>query len=323
MERIEWRETFQRQPAYYLFVDLSLPMSVDNVNLICQMLQNLTTLSISLKGSLRFSVLGIFALSGKIKCIFPLQSVKNNYTKLQVSLESMQSTHTIFTSVNTFDREELSESLQNAIQQYEIYFQGALTNKEEWPQLQIVFFSAQPSQKISALVHEALLTIELAYVRKIVVLRSQSNYSSHGSSEIKSTEGQESPNLFENDETDSIIRSLLHVTEIEANAYQLENIIKCCLHDCSTDSDHLRLMLDRVTLRCDLRECVLNAETLPAASQFFLFSETNHLQNTVKPSVSFKNQCPPKVPVYIMQVVALIRKEGLCESLVFGHPYIT
>ncbi|GIY26728.1 uncharacterized protein CEXT_304781 [Caerostris extrusa] len=50
---------------------------------------------------------------------------------------------------------------------------------------------------------------------------------------------------------------------IEANSYQLESIFKNWLHDCGTDSDHLRLTIDKMVLRCDIKECLLNADSLP------------------------------------------------------------
>lgn len=122
MEKLEWRETFQNQPAYYIFIDLTTAGSVNNLSMICQVLQNMTSLSISLKGSLRISVLGICILSNNNKCIFPMQSVKLNYIKLQLALDSIQDTANLLTGKEVFTKQELFESFQEAIQQYEAYY---------------------------------------------------------------------------------------------------------------------------------------------------------------------------------------------------------
>lgn len=123
MEKQEWRETFNRQPIHYLFFDFSVPTSIDSVNTICQVLQNLTALSNSLKGSPRFTMLGIYVLSSGTKCIFPLQSVKHNFIKLQISLESMQASHTVPITEDYMESNILTEILEDAVKQYETYFQ--------------------------------------------------------------------------------------------------------------------------------------------------------------------------------------------------------
>lgn len=122
MEKLEWRETFQNQPAYCIFIDLTTLVSNNNLSMLCQVLQNMTSLSVSLRGSLRFSVLGIYILSNKTKCIFPMQSVKLNYNKLQIALYSIQDTANLFTGKETFGSTELFESFQEAVQQYETYY---------------------------------------------------------------------------------------------------------------------------------------------------------------------------------------------------------
>lgn len=128
MEKSEWRETFNRQPIYYIFFDFSVPVSIDSINVICQVLQNLAALSNSLKGSSRFTMMGVYVLSSKPKCIFPLQSVKYNYLKLQISLESMQASQTLPINENNLESNAFKEILQDAVKQYETYFQVRMNN---------------------------------------------------------------------------------------------------------------------------------------------------------------------------------------------------
>ncbi|XP_042897025.1 meiosis 1 arrest protein isoform X2 [Parasteatoda tepidariorum] len=277
MEKQEWREAFQRQPTYYIFFDLTPPMSISNITTICQVLQDTTILVISMKGSSRFSVLGVYVLSGRTKCIFPFQSLKQNYTKFQFSLECMKSTHTLFTGSETFETSDLSTCLQHAIQQYETYFQGAVLNKEEWPQLQVVFFTAQPLQRFTKQVKESLQSIELGYIRKV---------------------------------------------NVDANSYQLENVMKCWLHDCSTDSDHLRIVVDKYNLRCDLKECFLNIDSFPVHGHFSIAVDSTYSNQVGRANPVSKQNFISKVPVLTLEAVAVVRREGLCESLLFGHPFI-
>ncbi|XP_054719099.1 meiosis 1 arrest protein-like [Uloborus diversus] len=277
MEKLEWREAFNKQPAFYLFLDRTVPMTIDYINIICQVLQNTITLSNNLKNSSRFRVLGIYTLSQRSKCIFPMQSIKINLTKFLFSMEGLKAVHGILTVDETFERDELLENLQDAVRQYETYFQGALQNKEEWPQLQLVFISAQPTNEFVKIIESTLPGIQLAYI-----------YKAH----------------------------------IEANAFQLESIMKSWLRDFSTDSDHLRLSVSNITLRCDVHECLLSAETLPSSGQFFLSSDGGTSQNVVRPNTMVKPQCTSKVPVYTLEAVSLVKKEGMCESLLFGYPLI-
>ncbi|GFR17704.1 uncharacterized protein TNCT_383391 [Trichonephila clavata] len=220
MEKLEWREAFQRQPAYYLFLDFTTPMSIHNLNTICKVLQDITALSVSLKGTQRFSDLGIYALSSRMKCIFPIQSVRNNYEKFKFSIECMQNTNTFLTGKETFETDQLTQSLQDAIQQYETYYQGAIQHKEEWPQLQAIFFTAQPAQKFVKCVEESLTSIELAYICQIVILRGRIFTSSFNSSGTKSdSQLRSSQGIFDNEEKESIIRSVLHVIESKCASF--------------------------------------------------------------------------------------------------------
>lgn len=123
MEKQEWRETFNKQPIHYLFFDFSAPISINSVNTVCQVLQNLTALSNSLKGSSRFTMLGVYVLSSRTKCIFPLQSVRHNFMKLQISLESMQALHSLPVTEDNCESNVLTEILKDAVKQYETYFQ--------------------------------------------------------------------------------------------------------------------------------------------------------------------------------------------------------
>ncbi|KAF8793015.1 Meiosis 1 arrest protein like [Argiope bruennichi] len=236
----------------------------------------------------------------------------------------MQNTTTLFTGKETFEIDHLSKSLQDVIQQYESYYQSAVPDKEEWPQLQMAFFSAQPAQKFIKCLEESLTTVELAYIQQInvVMLRGRLLTSSFNSSESKSESEQHSSQGIFDEEKENIIRSLMRVTEIEANPYQLENIFKSWLHDYGTDSDHLRLTVGNLCLRCDVKECLLNPDSLPTASQFVLFPNSNLPQPTARVNPTSKQICVSKVPVYTLETVCVVKRDGLCESLLFGQSFV-
>ncbi|GBN41945.1 hypothetical protein AVEN_192662-1 [Araneus ventricosus] len=240
MEKLEWREAFQRQPAHYLFLDLTTPMTIHNLNTLCQ---------------------------------------------------------------------------------------GAVPDKEEWPQLQMAFFSAQQAQKFVKCLEESLTTIELAYIQQInvMMLRGRLFSSSFNSSESKSNAEQHSSQGIFDEEKENIIRSLLHIMEVsqdKTRPNQLENFFKSWLHDYGTDSDHLRLSVGSLCLRCDIRECLLNPDSLPTTSQFVLFPNSNLPQPTARVNPTSKQFCVSKVPVYTLETVCIVKREGLCESLLFGQSFV-
>lgn len=98
--------------------------------------------------------------------------------------------------------------------------------------------------------------------------------------------------------------------------------MKQWLHDFSTDSDHLRLNIGNVSIRCDIKECMLNADALPVSGQFYLHPDGSVSQNVVRPISANKQTSASKVPLYVMDAIAIVQKEGVCESLLFGHSYI-
>ncbi|XP_055938161.1 meiosis 1 arrest protein-like [Argiope bruennichi] len=157
---------------------------------------------------------------------------------------------------------------------------------------------------------------------KVVMLRGRLLTSSFNSSESKSESEQHSSQGIFDEEKENIIRSLMRVTEIEANPYQLENIFKSWLHDYGTDSDHLRLTVGNLCLRCDVKECLLNPDSLPTASQFVLFPNSNLPQPTARVNPTSKQICVSKVPVYTLETVCVVKRDGLCESLLFGQSFV-
>lgn len=80
--------------------------------------------------------------------------------------------------------------------------------------------------------------------------------------------------------------------------------------------------MGNVTIRCDIKECMLNADALPVSGQFYILPDGSVAQNVVRPIASNKQTSGSKVPIYAMDAVAVVKKEGLCESLIFGHSYV-
>lgn len=98
--------------------------------------------------------------------------------------------------------------------------------------------------------------------------------------------------------------------------------MKQWFHDNSSDSDHLRLTIGEMTLRCDTRECLLSPDVLPATGQYSLFPDAGASQYVARSNPTNKQQSASKFPIYSMDAVAVIQKDGICESLLFGHSYI-
>ncbi|GFR17701.1 meiosis 1 arrest protein [Trichonephila clavata] len=61
---------------------------------------------------------------------------------------------------------------------------------------------------------------------------------------------------------------------------------------------------------------------LNCISVFFFFPNTNLSQPTARVNPSSKQLCVGKVPVYTLEAISVVKKEGLCESLLFGHPFV-
>ena len=70
--------------------------------------------------------------------------------------------------------------------------------------------------------------------------------------------------------------SILDLTSIDNDVLSLQNVFKCWLHDCSTDSEHLHLTLPAsfggraLTLKCDMQERLLDPITIPPLGQHFV-----------------------------------------------------
>lgn len=122
----------------------------------------------------------------------------------------------------------------------------------------------------------------------------------------------------------------------------LENLFKTWFHDCSTDSEHLQIVLppslssnQTILLKCDLHERMLHPSTLSTFTKNFVstqiyryihflfkFLQTGSSTSTNPTGRGSSNQSSSTVPIYKLRTVGTIACSGICESIVYGIPYV-
>ncbi|XP_076331527.1 meiosis 1 arrest protein-like [Tachypleus tridentatus] len=278
MERSDWRNIFCRQPVHFLLFDVSIPMTFDIVKKVCETLEQLFSLDISLKGSSRLSSFGLTVLGNSANCIFPLQQVKPNFQILPSALEEVLILYQEAASFgNVFNYDILMHAFQEAIDQYNRLrqLQNVQTIKEGTPQLQITLLSCKNSHVLIPCIDSVTSSLDLTFIRKIEVLSISnlcSAFSNDGqeNSVNKRLEGTnlDSPNIHQKDQAhsassetvESLSGGVVEFLTLNFDPYSVENFFKKWLHDVNTDTESVRLIFsggelsEQFIIKCDAQE---------------------------------------------------------------------
>ncbi|KFZ63567.1 Meiosis 1 arrest protein, partial [Podiceps cristatus] len=185
---------------------------------------------------------------------------------------------------------------------------------------QVTILTSQSSKEMVKQLEKKLKDIDLVSLRRIQVIAVSKR-------DLLEPEEQCSPADESSSSEAAILGMDIDVQTVEDSVLSLEMLFKTWLHDCSTEREHLHLLLPSgglghatapkttpICLKCDLQERLLD----PA-----LLSVT--MDGTVR-AADVNSPCQmaawPATVLYKLRVVKALRSEGVCESVVYGLPFI-
>ncbi|XP_013421029.1 meiosis 1 arrest protein [Lingula anatina] len=320
MQEKNERGLFTRQPARMLLVDFSSNFDADTGHSLTQALENFFALVCNLGGPNRTPFFGLISLSDYPETLFPLQTVRASFPRLQAALNELKNCHR--TSLMCHRRGGcLDQGISEALAQFKRQAQNLFQISGYWNQLEITVITCQTSASIVKQVEKLSSKLDLDNLKKIQVVcvnnpdqvsvlddigdvtdSSQRSDVSLGSSSSGGTEG------------------MVEVVNMDNDVLIFQDFFKTWLYDASTDKEHLHLVLpDSLTIKCDLHERLLDPSLLPFNLQFQLQPDS-FMSKPVIPTV--KKGQNTVVPVHRLLVKNLLPANSICESVVYGYPQV-
>ncbi|XP_031557539.1 meiosis 1 arrest protein-like, partial [Actinia tenebrosa] len=270
--------------------------------------------------------------------LFQLQHVKNNFPRLHSALEELKFfTKDTKQQTESKTTEVLLQGMQDAITQFKRQSQSFRQINTSSCQMEICVFTCRKSSNVTRKIEEISSNLDLGSIKKIQIAAVVDNTEDQDVQEDYNNKEQEtSPSS--STETGMTGCGIVDTIVLQKDPSSFQNFFKTWLIDCETDQEHLRIELpspcalneedmilepmhnNTVTLKCDLHERLISPSNLPYRSQFEVNAECVPVNKSW--ACNTKQNGVNSYPVHTMAVDRLIKREAICESVIFGMPYI-
>ncbi|XP_027045665.1 meiosis 1 arrest protein-like [Pocillopora damicornis] len=305
-----------------LLVDYSPPFDADTCEYLHDTLVNFFSLVTHLSGPCRTPFFGLIALTSPLENLFNLQHVRGNFPKLHTAFKELNNIARDVSSRVSSGKHVIIQGLKEAITQFKRQSQSLRQMSTSSCQLEITFLTCRAATSVVRHIEAFFKDIELESIKKIQVVIVQS------SEELNKKEGgtpSESSSSPDGDESELSDGGLVDVVSLGKDVLSFENFFKIWLLDSSTDQEHLRIILPNnvtetsLTLKCDLHECLMDPFHLPYQSHLTVCAES---ANVTSKGVAITKPHVLNYPVHNLTAMKLVNTEAVCESVLFGMPYI-
>lgn len=308
----QMRHPFSRQPARCLLIDLTGDLSFEVATSISEGMTNFFSMVCNMKsGSARIPYFCMLSLSSYVEVCYAMQRVtKLSYHKIETALkEIVQYSCSKRKVTSSAGCKGYEHAFYDAASQFQKV--KAVTSVTK---LSLSIITCQNPKNAKSSIVQALKKVSGDIFNKIEV------YCFCENGEDLEMECQSGPSPFE----DYDHMSSVNINVIERDCISVESVFHNWLHDSNTDYEHLHLMFPKTGLKikCDLKERLIDL------SEFHLRENINIAVHSFNRSSSdmgiqtssFKSSYG--MPIFELQVVKRIDLADVCESTVFGRPYI-
>ncbi|NWU90258.1 M1AP protein, partial [Upupa epops] len=321
----ETRRTFPatkvpcQQPLRILIVDVTSPSWTNTCSMLCEALENTLCLACSLAGPCRVPLLSIYAVQSQQECLLPFTQLKENFARIQACISELRS----LPREGCFPQggNGVVQAVQDGLQQFKQYSRHTASGGSTNSSVEITILTSQSSTEMAKQLEKKLKDIDLVSLRRVQVIEVLKR------DFLKSEDLEQCMAEDPSSNDIGILGMDIDVQTIEDNVISLEMLFKTWLHDCSTDREHLHLLLPSggfghanaskttlMCLKCDLQERLLDPLLLSGMTD-----------GTVR-AADLNSPCQmaawPATVLYKLRVVKALKAEGVCESVLYGLPFI-
>ncbi|NXG76118.1 M1AP protein, partial [Baryphthengus martii] len=322
----ETRRTFPatevhcQQPSRILIVDVTSPSWTNTCSVLSEALENTLCLACGLTGPCRIPLLSLYTVQSQQECLLPFTKVKENFAQIQACISELRS----LPGEGCFSQcgSGVVEAVQDGLQQFKQYSRHAAAGVSTNSSVEITILASQSSKEMVKQLEEKLKGVDLVSLRRIQVIEVLKR------DFLEPEDVEQCMPAEEPSNSDIAILGMdIDVQTVEDNIISLEMLFKTWLHDYGTEREHLHLLLPsggfshstapRTTpmcLKCDLQERLLDPTLLSGTA------------NSTVRAVDLNSPCQmaawPATVLYKLWVVKALKSEGVCESVLYGLPFI-
>ncbi|XP_029862294.1 meiosis 1 arrest protein isoform X2 [Aquila chrysaetos chrysaetos] len=309
-----------QQPSRILIVDATSASWTNTCSVLSEALENTLCLACSLTGPCRVPLLSLYVVQNQQECLLPFTQVKENFARIQACISELRS----LPREGCFPQggNGAVQAVQDGLQQFKQYSRHTAAGGSTNSSVEITILTSQSSKEMVKQLEKKLKDVDLVSLRRIQVIE----ILKRDFLEPEDVE-QHVPAEEPSSNDIAILGMDIDVQTIEDNVISLEMLFKTWLHVYGTEREHLHLLLPSggfshatatkttlMCLKCDLQERLLD----PA-----LLSGT--VDGTMR-AADLNSPCQmaawPATVLYKLQVVKALKSEGVCESVVYGLPFI-
>ncbi|NWW78448.1 M1AP protein, partial [Climacteris rufus] len=308
-----------QQPARVLVVDVTSPSWANSCSVLSEALGNVLCLAFGLPGPCRIPLLSLYVVQPQQECLLPLTQVKENFGRIQGCISELRS----------LPREGcipqggagVLQAVQDGLQQFKQYSRHTAAGGSTNGSVEITILTSQPSKEMAKQLEKKLQDIDLVSLRRIQVVEVLKR-------DFLQPEAVEQSVPAEEPSSDLAILGMdIEVQTVEDNVISLEMLFKTWLHDHGTEREQLHLLLPSggfshaaapkstlMCLKCDLQERLLDPALLLGAAD-----GTGRAADANSP---WHVAAWPSPGLHKLRVLKALKSEGVCESVLYGLPFI-
>ncbi|NXY81686.1 M1AP protein, partial [Alcedo cyanopectus] len=322
----ETRRTFPatavhcQQPSRILIVDAASHSWTNTCSVLSEALENILCLACSLSGPCRVPLLSLYVVQSQQECVLPFTLVKENFARIQACISELRS----LPGEGCFPQwgSGVVKAVQDGLQQFKQYSRHTAAGGSPNSSVEITILTSQPGKEMVKQLEEKLKDIDLTSLRRIQIIEvlKRDLLEPENMEQCMPAEEPSSSDI-------AILGMDIDVQTVEDNVISLEMLFKTWLHDYGTEREHLHLLLASggfshatahrtapVCLKCDLQERVLDPSLLSGTAD-----------GTVR-AAELNYPCQlaawPAAVLCKLRIVKALKSEGVCESVLYGIPFI-
>uniref|UniRef100_A0A663NEX9 Meiosis 1 associated protein n=1 Tax=Athene cunicularia TaxID=194338 RepID=A0A663NEX9_ATHCN len=322
----ETRRTFPatkvhcQQPSRIVIVDITSPSWTSTCSVLSEALENTLCLACSLTGPCRVPLLSLYVVQSQQECLLPFTvcQVKENFARIQACISELR----LLPGEGCFPQtgNGVVQAVQDGLQQFKQYSRHTAAGGSTNSSVEITILTSQSSKEMAKQLENKLKDVDLVSLRRIQVIEVLKRDFLEPEDVEQCMPAEEPSNI-------AILGMDIDVQTIEDNVISLEVLFKTWLHDYGTEREHLHLLLPSggfshaaalkdypVCLKCDLQERLLDPALLSGTAD-----GTMRAADFNSP---FQMAAWPATVLYKLRVVKALKAEGVCESVLYGLPFI-
>ncbi|NXS87437.1 M1AP protein, partial [Erpornis zantholeuca] len=308
-----------QQPSRILVVDVTSPSWANTCSVLSEALENILSLACGLAGPCRVPLLSLYVVQPQQECLLPFTQVKENFARIQACISELRS----LPAEGCFPQggNGVVQAVQDGLQQFKQYSRHTAAGGSTNSSVEITILTSQASREMVKQLEKKLQDIDLVSLRRIQVIEVLKR-------DFLEPEGVEQCVPAEEPSSDMAILGMdIEVQTVEDNVISLEMLFKTWLHDQGTEREQLHLLLPSggfghaaapkntlMCLKCDLQERLLDPAQLSGTA--------DGTGRAADPNSPWHVAAWPSTVLHKLRVLKALKSEGVCESVLYGLPFI-